>query len=95
MQQRLVLGLKINSLQNFVRRHRREGSRQWVSEIKTALNKADAGRHVNKAFVAAADSSAGKMQRRRWEEDEEVLMSSWAKEGRLMKWWRGSEVLTE
>lgn len=60
------------------------GSHKWVAEIIDALKKPDADRSINKRFVATANSSALKMQSKE-ERDEEVVMSSWAKEERLMK----------
>lgn len=51
------------------------GSHKWVAEIKDALKTTDADRSINKRFVATANSSALKMQRKE-ERDEEVVMSS-------------------
>lgn len=51
------------------------GSHKWVAEIIDALKKPDADRSINKRFVATANSSALKMQRKE-ERDEEVVMSS-------------------
>ena len=51
----------------------------------------DAERSVNKSFVNAANSSAENTEPE-MRGDEEVVMSSWAKEERLMKWFECLEV---
>lgn len=59
--------------------------------MKVAIKKPDAERSVNKSFVNAANSSAENTEPE-MRGDEEVVMSSWAKEERLMKWFECLEV---